>query len=66
MKPHEIAIAARVRTSVDNTGETYTTAATRYRWICSCGRIGSWTPIRHVAASSGARHLRHANTKRPS
>lgn len=58
MAAHAIAIDSDIRTAIDNHGATYQTAASRYRWRCSCGRVGGWTLSRvRAARNGGARHV---------
>ena len=55
---HAITIDTDRAQAVDNFGEAYDVAGTRYRWRCSCGRVGGWTLSRvRSARNGGARHV---------
>jgi hypothetical protein len=54
---HLAFVEDRIVTAIDNHGQSYVTAESRYRWVCStCKRHGSWTPRRSDAISAASRH----------
>lgn len=58
---HVTTIDTDLREAIDNYGQTYTTAATRYRWRCSCGSPpGRWVTRRFQAEQGAKTHARRA------